>query len=216
MRLPIISVCFGLLLLPSADVSAKTHKKHRDDPQRSRDAADWVPPAEWNAGARINAFLQTSLENSILAPLDSPAPSPRSALSALGIDFASRLAAAESAEERALFSSAAGICELLTRILDEREQGQIGLLGLRTTGKAASALDRAELQARLKSLDKRNFFVASKLRQWAERTAALRGVMQNAAVAVNTAQIRLDRARTAAENPKTPVSDLPPAEVVKP
>ncbi len=185
---------------------------------------DWVPPGDWPAGTRVNTFLQAYLENCILAPLDSPASPPRTALSALGIDFAAHLQAADSPTERTLYNDAAGICDLLGRLLDEREAAQAVLFNAHTGGNATNPLDapayatgghyswnlererkraqhQQEIQARLNALDKKSLFVSSQLQNWAARTPRFRQAVQAAAVNVSAAQIRYDREQSAASHP---------------
>ncbi len=201
---------------------------------------DWVPPSEWPAGKRVNTFLQAYLENCILAPLDSPAAPPRVALSALGIDFAAHLQAADLPTERALYNNAAGLCDMLGRLLDEREAAQAALFNAHTGGYAINPLDapayavsghyswnlererkrsqrQQESQARLKSLDKRSAFVASQLQNWAARTPRYRQAVQMAAINVNAAQIRFDREQSAASRlPVQPVVANPAPAPVQP
>lgn len=224
----------ALCLLPGL-ASARPHRhpgKNRGSEPAPAAPADWIPPGDWPAAARVNAFLQTYLEQSILAPLDAAAPAPRTALGTMAIDFASRLAAAKSPAEHSLFSDAVGLFDLLGRLLDERERQQDALLGARSGGRAVNPLDmpasavsgtyswnleaeraraqaRQEVQARLNALDKKDFLVVSKLRQWSDQTSNYRKSVQVAAIRVNADQAKAD---AAAHAPAAPAAVAPPSE----
>lgn len=225
----LVVVCLSLAV--SASGKGKSHHHGGGQP-----APEWVPPGDWPAGARVNAFVQTYLESSIVAPLDAPVPPPRVALGALHVDFSAQLAAATTPTERALYSSAAGFCDLVARILDAREKQQTSLVDIRNTSNAVNPLDmpaagvsgyyswnlederaraqhRDMVQAQLKGIDRSNSFISFNLRNWMNQVPGYRKSIQAAVVDVNAAQIRFDRERSAPPPaagkpaPPTPNSD---------
>lgn len=213
--------CFLLGFCLTSVASAKGHKHNGGpaspgNPAGNTGAFDWAPPEDWPAARQINAYVGAYLQSCILAPLDAPVPPPRAALGTMSVDFTAHLAAAETPAERALYTSAVNACDLLARVLDERDAEQINLVGNNAGNNAVNPLDRPayavsghygwnlewertrsqrrqEAQAQLANLDRKNSVVMFALKHWADQLPGFRQSIQTAATNVTTAQIRFDR-----------------------